>query len=175
MDMSQYPSRSHSIRLLAILTFLLATVTLLSACELRLRGTSLAEIDQAEAAWQANPVLNYRMVTIVKRPDEIRRFEVEVRNGEIVRGELKLYDALKKTWVKPYELSEEQAFPFTVPGLFDTVRGALRSSGRAIIRVKMGEDPPFPQRIELGPVWDRGQMIRGTETEIEVREFERLE
>ncbi|NOX61627.1 MAG: hypothetical protein GXP42_06740 [Chloroflexi bacterium] len=163
------------LRRLTLFGLLLITITLLAGCELRLRGVSLAEIDQAEAAWQANPVLNYRMVTVVKRPDEIRRFEVEVRNGEIVRGELRLYDAVKKTWLEPYELSEDQAFPFTAPGMFDTVRGALRSSGRAIIRVKMGQDPPFPQRIELGPVWDRGQMVRGTETEIEVREFERLQ
>jgi len=173
--MNMYEIRLFHLRRLAFFSLLLVSILLLAGCEFRLRGTSLAEIDRAEAAWQANPVLNYRMVTVVKRPDEIRRFEVEVRNGEIVRGELNLYDAVKKTWLEPYELGEDQAFPFTVPGLFDTVRGALKSSGRTVIRVKMGEDPPFPQRIELGPVWDQGQMVRGTETEIEVREFERLE
>ncbi|RME81520.1 MAG: hypothetical protein D6775_13350 [Caldilineae bacterium] len=149
-------------------------VGILGGCELRLRGTTIAEMDRAEAVWQANPVADYHMVTEVRRPDEVREYEVMVRGGEVVSATMKLYDMRNKVWWNTLELNERQAFPFTVPGMFDTVRGALRSSGRTVIRVEMGEDPPFPIRIELGPVWDRGQMVRGTESEVRVRLFERL-
>ena len=58
-----------------------------------------------------------------------------------------------------------------MPGLFEMVRGELRGSGRVDIRVAMGQVPAFPQRLELGPVWQDGQPVSGTEATVIVREF----
>ncbi len=58
-------------------------VLLLSGCELRLRGTTVAEMDAAETTWQENPILDYHIVVEVKRPDELRRNDVTVRGGEV--------------------------------------------------------------------------------------------
>lgn len=58
---------------------------------------------------------------------------------------------------------DEQTFPFIVPGLLDMARGEIKNRGRADIRVKMDGDPPFPHRIELGPVFLDGQPVSGTE------------
>ncbi len=159
-------------RRLGVAALLIFAVLLLAACGSSLRDTSLAEIEKAEAAWQAQPVLNYRMITEISRPGEQRRYEIVVTDGIVSYAVMELYDVSTKTWQEPFELNESQAFPFTVPGMFDIVREALRNSDRTAIRVQMGETPPFPVRIELGMVSDQGKPVRGTETEIQVRLFE---
>jgi len=146
-----------------------------AACGSRLVPASVRMMDEAEARWQANPVLNYRIVVDVERPDDRRRNELTVRQGEVTRAVVMYWDPRQKRWGEPYELNPEQAFPFTVPGLFDMVRGELRGSNRADIRVAMDGDPPFPQRIVLGPVWEDLRPVPGTEATVIVREFERLD
>lgn len=162
---------SRRIILLVLGLFLL---TLLAGCELRLRGISLAELDAAEAAWQANPLPDYHIIVDVKRPDELRRNELTVRKGEVTEAVMMLWDGRDRSWREPLQLDASQSFPYTVPGLFDTVRGALEHSGRTVIRVDMQGDPLFPWRIQFGPVWEGGQMVRGTESELQVRIFEVL-
>ena len=78
----------------------------------------------------------------------------------------------QRRWDGPLKLREEQAFPFTVPGLFDLVRDELLRSGRRDIRVAMSGDPAFPRRIVLGPVWRDDQPRSGTETRVTIRSFE---
>jgi len=156
------------------LLVLLGLLALLAGCDLRLHDTSLAEMDAAEAAWNEHPIASYRIVVEVTRPDELRRNDITVRDGEVISAEMLLWDARQREWREPYTLLPSQSFPFTVPGLFDTVRGALEHSGRTRIEVDMIGDPPFPRRIEFGPVWEEGQMVRGTEASIRVREFEAL-
>ncbi|MCP4165576.1 MAG: hypothetical protein GY759_06745 [Chloroflexi bacterium] len=132
----------------------------------------MAELERMEAAWNAHPILDYHIVVDVKRPDELRRYDITVQKGEVTDATMLMWNAYEQTWREPYSLDETQSFPFTVTGLFDTVRGALLHSGRTDIRVNMGENPAFPRHIIMGPVWDAGQMVRGTENEIIVREFE---
>lgn len=133
---------------------------------------------------------NYHIVVDVDRPDpssalrqaqddssgqgDRRRTELTVRQGEITEAVVKYWDFRKKRWQEPYDLNPEQAFPFTVPGLFDMVRGELRSSGRADIRVVMDGELAFPHRIVLGPVWEDLRPVEGTEATVTVREFEVL-
>lgn len=153
----------------------LLLIGFLAGCGARLVPASVGMIDDAEARWQANPVLNYRIVVDVERPDDRRRNELTVRQGEVTRAVVMYWDPREKRWGEPYELNPEQAFPFTVPGLFDMVRGELRGSDRADIRVAMGGEPPFPQRIVLGPVWEDLRPVPGTEATVIVREFERFD
>ncbi|NUQ37462.1 MAG: hypothetical protein HUU23_06610 [Caldilineales bacterium] len=153
---------------------LLGLLALLAGCDLRLRDTTLAEMDAAEAAWQQHPIPDYHIVVEVQRPDELRRIDIRVQQGEVISAVLLQWDAQQRVWRPPYDLPPAHSFPFTVPGLFDTVRGALAHSGRTRIAVQMAGDPAFPQRIEFGPVWEEGQMVQGTEASIRVREFEAL-
>lgn len=132
-------------------------------------------MDDAEARWQANPVPSYHIVVDVDRPDDRRRTELTLSEGEIVEAKVSYWDFRKKRWQEPYDLNQEQAFPFTVPGLFDMVRGELRSSGRADIRVVMKGEPAFPHRIVLGPVWQDLRPVEGTEATVTVREFKALQ
>lgn len=152
----------------------LLMLALVAACGPRLQKASVRMMDEAEARWAANPVRSYHIVVDVERPDDTRRTEVTVEEGRITRGVVRYWDPRSRRWGEPYELNEEQAFPFTVPGLFDMVRGELRGSGRVDIRVAMGGEPAFPRRIVLGPVWQNGRPVPDTEARVTVRSFEPL-
>ncbi|MCO6453509.1 MAG: hypothetical protein J5I90_22195 [Caldilineales bacterium] len=152
---------------------LLVLIAVLSGCEPKLRGVTTSDMDRAETAWEANPVRNYRIVVEVIRPDELRRNELTVEDGQVTSAIMLLWDRGKQEWREPFLLDETQAFPYTPPGLFEMVRGAIEHSGRTMIRVEMRGDPPFPQHIQFGPVWEDMQMVRGTESEVKVRSFER--
>ncbi len=149
--------------------FLLALF--LAACGGRYDTATIAAMDAAQARWEANPVLNYTIVVDVDRPGEKRRNTVVVQDGEIAYGEVKYWDEAAEQWKEPFVLSPEQAYPFTVPGLFDMVRGEIRNSGRRDIQVGMDGEPPFPYRIRLGPVYLDGKPFEGTEAVVQVVEF----
>lgn len=160
------------IRFPSLLYAILAGLLFLAGCSIG--GPPKATIqmmDEAEARWQAQPTLDYEMTVEVNRPDDRRRTTVIVAGGAIVQGEVSYWDADKRRWQEPYALNEEQSFPFTVPGLFDMVRGELKNSGRADIRVEMDGDPPFPRRIELGPVFVDGEPVSGTEAIVTVKSY----
>lgn len=129
----------------------------------------------SNCSWKCKErVLNRHMVVDVERPEDRRRYEVTVEQGEIVQGSIAYWDDDRREWDTPIELSEEQSFPFTVPGLFDMVRGELDGGSRTSVRVAMRGEPPFPQRIELGPVRMEGQVFEDAAGEVSVREFEPL-
>ena len=159
--------RGWGVALLGILL-----VALLGGCTIGMERASIAMMDEAEANWQAQPALDYEITVEVDRPDDRRRTTVVVAGGAIVQGTVTYWDPNNRRWQEPYELNEEQAFPFTVPGLFEMVRGEIRGSGRADIRVKMGGDPPFPRRIVLGPVFMDGRPVSGTEATVVVTSYE---
>jgi len=154
--------------------FLLFLSGLLTGCYIGLEQASFQMIDAAEADWQANPVPSYNITVEVDRPgDDRRRNEISVRQGQVTRAVVRDWKPDEKRWREPYPLNEEQAFPFTVPGLFDMVRDELRHSGRADIRVEMEKSPAsFLRRLVLGPVWQDGQPVTGTEATVTVRKFE---
>ena len=157
---------------LLLLVLILTTAT--AACGSRLPEATIEAIDEAQARWEANPVPSYRIVVDVNRPSDRRRNELVVEQGRITRALLRYWDPERKRWERPLELTVEQAQWFTVPGLFDTVRDELKNSGRREIRVLLEGDPAFPQRIELGPVFQDEQPVPGTEATVIVRVFEPL-
>jgi len=152
----------------AVLVLGVLLAGLLGGCTIGMDRATVAMMDEAEAKWQAQPTLDYEITVEVERPDDRRRTTVRVSQGDIIQGKVTYWDPNDSRWLEPYELNQEQAFPFTVPGLFDMVRGEIRNSGRADIRVKMGGDPPFPRRIVLGPVFMDGRPVSGTEATVEV-------
>ena len=168
------PRRKARGRTLTVVLLGLMLAGLLAACGGRVVPATLHMIDAAETRWQAAPVLSYRIVVDVERPDDRRRNELTVRDGEVTRAVARYWDARQRRWGEPFDLNPEQAFPFTVPGLFDIVREALQNSGRADVRVALEGTPPFPRRILLGPVWEGAHPVPGTEATVTVREFEPL-
>ena len=96
---------------------------------------------------------------------------VTVADGEIVDALVSYWDFDSRSWQEPYALNDEQAFPFTVPGLFEMVRGALEESGRDDIRVDLQGAPPFPQKIIFGPISIDGEPFDQTRATVTVRSF----
>ncbi len=155
-----------------IVVFLGIIITaLLGGCSSGLQKASVEMMDKAEARWQQQPVQDYEIIVEVKRPDDRRRSTVIVQQGQIVRGDVSYWNTKTNRWDAPSALNQEQPFPLTVPGLFEMVRGELKNSGRADIRVKMEEESSFPRRIVLGPVMLDSQAMSGTEAVITVERY----
>ena len=168
-EVSLLPSRRTMIFFL-----LLTAAFLLVACRSnRLQPATLALMDEAEAAWMAAPTASYRITVEIDRPGDRRRSTVTVVDHEISEGTVSYWDFEAKRWQPAYALNDEQSFPFSVPGLFDMVRGALEESGRESIYVMMEGEPPFPQKILFGPVVVDGVPFDQTKSTVTVREFER--
>jgi len=149
----------------------IAIPALLGSCFPGLHKASLEMINRAEAQWQQAPVQNYEITVEVNRRDDRRRTTVIVQEGQIVQGEVSYWNSADKRWDEPYALNEEQSFPFTVPGLFEMVRGELQNSGRVDIRVRMEDELSFPWHIVLGPAMLNGQAVSGTAAVITVEQY----
>jgi len=149
---------------------LLLGAFLIGGCIPGLHRASLEMIDRAEDQWQQAPAQDYEITVEVNRSDDRRRTTVVVQQGRIVQGEVSYWNSADKRWDEPYPLNEEQSFPFTIPGLFEMVRGELKNSGRVDIRVRMADELSLPWYIVLGPVMLDGQAISGTEAVITVEE-----
>ena len=168
--LSNSSERSFSRLWIVVLLGIIITA-LLGSCSSGLQKASVEMMDKAEARWQQQPALDYEIMVEVNRPGDRRRSTVIVQRGQIVRGDVSYWNAKTNRWDEPSALNQEQSFPFTVPGLFDMVRGELENSGRADIRVKQEGEPPFPRRIVLGPVMLDGQAMSGTEAVVTVERY----
>lgn len=174
-----YQNRVHR-RIGALLGLFL--LTLLIGCSRPVPAT-VEMMDHAEARWQADPIANYHIVVDVSRPapssgsgqGERRRSEVTVHRGDIAEATVRYWDSKEERWGESYELNQAQAFPFTVPGLYEMVRGAIQDSGRVDVRVEMEREPAFPHRIVMGPVWQDDRPVPGTEAVVSVHEFKVLD
>lgn len=114
----------------------------------------------------------YHIIVGVERPVEMRRNDLTVKDGEIVSATVTYWKQKGWEWNEPYDLNHDQAYPFTIPGLYDMLRGAINTQNREYIRVDMQGNPPFPHWIEFGTVWQEGEPVYGTESRVIVRKFE---
>ncbi len=144
---------------------------LLISCVGWLQPSPAAMIKELEIRWQAGPVLNYSIIVDVDSSSERRRNVVSVRQGKIVQALMMYWDRRPGKWGAPCELNVEQAFPFTIPGLFEIVHEELRTHSRADIRVVMGREHLFPWKILLGPVLQDGRPSVGTEVTLTIVSF----
>lgn len=151
------------------------TVAMLLAaagCGFALEPASMARVRDAEAQWEAAPILDYGITVDVDRPGERRRTEVDVRDGRIVSASVSYWDPGENRWSRPASLREEQAFPFTPLGLLDMVRREISTKSRRDVRIALKGSPPFPHRILMGGLI-RGQgVVPNSEATITVRRFE---
>jgi len=169
-QLSQY--RKMSLMLLGVIVIVAVFLFSRSAREARLERATIKMINDAQTIWYPNPILNYHIVVDVQRPGEYRRNDLTVVGGEIASATVMYRKQKGWGWDEPYDLNFDQAYPFTIPGLYDMLRGAINGSNRKEIRVEMRGYPPFPHQIEFGPVWQDGEPVFGTESIVIVREFE---
>jgi len=132
-------------------------------------NVAAADVDTAQATWQARAVSSYRIVVVQGQP-RLRgaAYEVTVRNGQITAGRRALLDppwAPEQTKSLPAEAWDSLAKgptlarlePYTVTGLFDAARQTIERGpfeGRCAARATITFDPDwgFPARIEYA--WD---------------------
>lgn len=166
------PKRKHFILAAMLLAVAIVLLGTRYAREKRLVPASIRLLNNAQTVWYANPVLNYTIVVDVIRPGEQRRCEIAVENGKVVSAAVKYRNASGLGWDQAHVLNEEQAYPFTIPGLYDMIRLPLRNNARQTIRVDMRGSPPFPHEIIFEPLWERGERLPETSARVLVRKFE---
>lgn len=159
-------------RWLPAMLLLFVTAFLLDGCRLNiLQPATMELLDTAEANWLASPTASYRMTVEIERPGERRRSTVIVEDHEIISGSVTYWDHEQRAWQEPYALNQDQSYPFSVPGLFDMIRGELEMSGRKNVRVLMVGEPPFPYNIFFGPVIVDGKSFPATKARVTIVEF----
>ena len=132
-------------------------------------NVAAADVDTAQATWQARAVSSYRIVVVQGQP-RLRgaAYEVTVRNGQITAGRRAL---LNPPWTPeqakslPAEAWESLAKgpplarlePYTVTGLFDAARQTIERGpfeGRCAARATITFDPDWGFPAEIEYVWD---------------------
>jgi len=132
-------------------------------------NVAAADVDTAQATWQARAVSSYRIVVVQGQP-RLRgaAYEVTVRNGQITAGRRALLDppwTPEQAKSLPAEAWESLAKgpplarlePYTVTGLFDAARQTIARGpfeGRCNTEATIAFDPDwdFPTKIEYA--WD---------------------
>ncbi|NUM44187.1 MAG: hypothetical protein HUU38_05725 [Anaerolineales bacterium] len=156
---------------LLIISFLLALTACATQPEERYPDASIPTLTAAEADWYAAGITYYRIVTEIHFADERRLHTVTVKDQIILEKMVAYWDADLENWGEPKPMTEEEAYWYTVPGLFETVRGALLKECRAFTRNELSGTPIFPRVIILGPAQLDGETIDDTVSWVEVREF----
>ena len=153
---------------------IVAVTTLLgpAACGLALEPASMARVEEAEAQWDAAPILDYGITVDVDRPGERRRTVVDVRDGRIVSASVSYWDPGEDRWSPPTSLRDDQAMPFTPLGLLDMVRREISPTIRREVRISLKGSPPFPHRILMGGLLRKEGSVPNSEATITVRRFE---
>jgi hypothetical protein len=149
----------------------LAVVGFLAGCSSRLQPASLGLINDCEDRWRAHPIVSYHIVVDVDAPGERRRNEITVQQGKISRAVMRYWNRSAGKWEAPTGLGKEQALPFTVPGLFDIIRGEVMRGSRTDIRVEISQHPSYPRCIVLGREVRDGRPLSGTQTTLTVASF----
>jgi hypothetical protein len=153
------------------LRVILVSVIALVACHSGLRQATIGEIHQAERQWENHPILNYKIVVDVQQQNELRRNALNVRDGQITHAVVSYWNSRRNKWELEESLKLQQALPFTVPGLLETVEEEISNSNRSEIEVAMKGDPPVPKTILLGNLLQNNQRVAGSKAYIFVRSF----
>ncbi|MBI1951119.1 MAG: hypothetical protein HYS34_07130 [Acidobacteria bacterium] len=147
---------------------------LLVACGPRSAEVTVQQVDAMRARWVASPVRSYHIIVDVERPGDRRRNDITLLVDTVTRSSVAYWNEKARDWGPARELTAAKATPFTVPGLYDSIREELLEGHRSDCRVAFVGDPPVPERILLGPVMGSGAPMPGTEATVIVRAFEPL-
>lgn len=132
---------------------------------------SIRTLTAAETDWYAAGITYYRVVTEIHFADERRMHTVTVKDQQILEGTVAYWDAEKATWGEPIPMDEKEAYWYSVPGLFETIRGALLKECRSYVRNELSGNPTFPRVVVLGPPQEDGEIVEDIVSWLEVIEF----
>lgn len=124
----------------------LTSLTILLNCQTSLNPE---EITAAETLWQTHGLASYRIELRVASELE-RRVEITVQDGVFQEG-LRLERSDGEGWEPPVPLDEVRARPYTVAGLFQTLREEL-SAGQRTVRARFNENRGYVESMELGAI-----------------------
>ena len=135
---------------------------------------SLNRLNQSEANWYAQGILDYDARISVAFSSELRQYEVVVRSGVFSEARSSRWEEALEAWGPFSPTPAEEAGFITMPGIFSTVRSALfnESVPREVLRMEIDAALAFPKRVILGRIFEDGLPVDGTEVLIEVVEFE---
>jgi hypothetical protein len=156
-------------------TLLLSLLLTLTACTTRPEDhypdASISSLTVAETDWYAAGITHYQLVTEIHFANERRLHTVTVKDQIILEKMVAYWDADLGDWREPKPMGEEEAYWYTVPGLFGTIRGALLKECRSFVRNELSGTPTFPRMIVLGPPQVDGEIVEDIVSWIEVIEF----
>jgi hypothetical protein len=127
----------------------LIALTTLSLPGCRQPTLAARDITAAETLWKTNGLSSYRIELQVTDGLE-RHIEVTVQAGAFQNGVL-LERADEEGWEPPIPLDETQARPYTVPGLFETLREEL-SAGQRTVTATFNPNRGYVEHMELGEI-----------------------
>ncbi len=135
-----------------------------------------ARLVEAETAWYAAGVSNYRILVSVEFSSEQRWNEITVTGGKVSAARVAVWDMQAGDMGAYVPLSTKEAEYFTVTGLFDLVRSALQNEEvpRDEIRMSTSGTPAVPELIYLSEVIQDGEPVEGTALIVHVLQFEVL-
>ncbi len=149
----------------------LASVLVYNNREKRYPKATISTLNEVEGNWYLANVQSYYLVVEITFSEERRLHKVTVVDNQIAEASLAYWDRESRDWGTPIPIGPEEAAWYTVPGLFDTIRGALQNGSRDYVRADLRGDPPLPYTIVLGPTVIDGQLMDDTVTWVTVREF----
>lgn len=133
---------------------------------------SLSGLNELEQNWYAAGIDSYDLTIEVQFFEERRLHHLKVRGGLVEAAFLRLWDAKSGEWGKNEVMSAENAYWFTLPGLFQTIRQEIQNDMRQYIRSEVNNDPVYPKVIIFGPLMmPEGGFNKGTNVKITIIEF----
>lgn len=135
---------------------------------------SLNRLNQQEADWHAEGIRDYRLLVQVSFATEQRRYDIEVRKGELSTAQSARWDEQTEVWGSYAQVAEEEARFFTIPGMFNMLRADLLNQDvdREVLRMELADGARHPGLIFLGNIIQDGFPVEGTELLVEVLDFE---
>ena len=113
-------------------------------------GLDPRDITAAETLWKTNGLASYHLELEVMN-GLTRRIEVTVENGSYQNGMLMERGADDEGWEPGIPLDEIQGRPYTVPGLFQTLREEL-STGQRSVSVTFNPNRGYVEAMALGGI-----------------------
>jgi len=135
-------------------------------------AANIYSLIEAESRWYGLAIYDYQVQVEISFGDERRMHRIQVSENSIAAAEVQYWDFLVEGWAPSETLSPAEAYYFTIPGLFETIRQALLGEVQREY-AHCGYDPEiaYPTSIYLGRILQEDGAADGTALSIRVIEF----
>ena len=139
-------------------------------------AVNINRLNEGEAGWYAQGILDYRLLAQVEFSSEKRLTEILVRGGQIQVAQSAQWEPELEDWGAFIPMAEEEARFFSVEGLYTLTREALQNENvpRTEIRMQLMQGLSVPELLYFGDIIQAGSPVPDTALKIELLEFEEL-